>query len=302
MPRSRNFLVRILQGAIVSLVLPMVAAGATEAQPARIYLHKNWQIQSSCEVKATGERISSVGFDAKGWHKADMPATVVGALVTDKTYPDPNYGTNLKSFPGMNYSDKNLFANQDMPEDSPFRCSWWYRTEFALPTGEAKKAEWLNFLGINYRANIWINGHKVADANDVAGTYRSYEFDVSKFLQPGKANAIAVEVFAPGKYDLGITWVDWNPTPPDKDMGIWKEVFLRSSGVVAVRNPFVTSKLDAEYKTAELTISGAGYNVSNEPLKGVLHADLDGIPAQQAGGLSGGETQIVKFAPEQFAK
>jgi len=88
----------------------------------------------------------------------------------------------------------------------------------------------LNFLGINYRANIWINGHKVEDATDVAGTYRSYEFDVSKFLQPGKANVLAVEVFAPGKYDLGITWVDWNPTPPDKDMGIWKEVFLSSSG------------------------------------------------------------------------
>src|SRR5260370_7733951 len=97
----------------------------------------------------------------------------------------------------MNYCDKNLFANQDMAEDSPFRCSWWYRTEFALPTGEAKKAEWLNFLGINYRANIWINGHKVADANDVAGTYRSYEFDVSKLLQPGNANAIAAAPFPP---------------------------------------------------------------------------------------------------------
>ncbi len=268
MPRSRNFLVRILQGAIVSLVLPMVAAGATEAQPARIYLHKNWQIQSSCEVKATGEQVSSVGFDTKGWHKADIPATVVGALVTDKTYPDPNYATNLKSLPGMNYSDKKLFANQDMPEGSPFRCSWWYRTEFTPPAGGVKKTRWLNFLGINYRANIWINGHKVEDANDVAGTYRSFEFNVSKFLEQGKANALAVEVFAPGKDDLGITWVDWNPTPPDKDMGIWKEVFLRSSGDVAVRNPFVASRLDAEYKTAELT----------------------------------NESKLVKFAPEQFAK
>ena len=302
MPHWRKFSAHLLGGAIISLMLPVFVAGATETQPARIYLHKNWQIQSSCEAAATGEQISSVGFDAKGWHKADIPATVVGALVTDKTYPDPNYGTNLKSFPGMNYSDKNLFANQDMPEDSPFRCSWWYRTEFALPTGEAKKAEWLNFLGINYRANIWINGHKVADANDVAGTYRSYEFDVSKFLQQGKANAIAAEVFAPGKYDLGITWVDWNPTPPDKDMGIWKEVFLRSSGNVAVRNPFVASKLDAEYKTAELTISGEVRNVSNEPVKGVLRAEFDGIELQQPVELGGGESRIVKFTPEQFAK
>ncbi len=302
MPRSRKLSVSMLPGLLVSLVIPMMVAGAAEQQPARIYLHKNWQIQSSCDVKAAGEQISSVGFDAKGWPKADIPATVVGALVTVNTYPDPNFGTNLKSFPGMNYSDKGLFANQDMPEGSPFRCSWWYRTEFTPPAGELKKTQWLNFLGINYRANIWVNGRKVADAKDVAGTYRSYEFDVSKFLQAGKANAIAVEVFAPEKYDLGITWVDWNPTPPDKDMGIWKEVFLRSSGEVAVRNPFVTSKLDAEYQTAELTISGELRNVSNGPVKGVLRAEVDGVELQQPVELSGGESKIVKFAPEQFAK
>ena len=301
MPRSRKFSAWMF-GAVVLLVLPGIVAAAAEEVPARSYLHKNWQIQSSCEVKAGGEQISLAGFDAKSWHKSDIPATVVGALVTDKTYPDPNYGTNLKSFPGMNYSDKNLFANQDMPEGSPFRCSWWYRTEFTPPAGELKKTEWLNFLGINYRANIWVNGHKVADANDVAGTYRSYEFDASKFLQAGKINAIAVEVFAPEKYDLGITWVDWNPTPPDKDMGIWKEVFLRSSGDVAVRNPFVTSKLDAKYKTAELTISGEVRNVSNEPVKGVLRAEVDGISLLQPVELGAGESKIVKFAPEQFAK
>jgi exo-1,4-beta-D-glucosaminidase len=302
MPHSRKFSARVLRGALVSLLLPMIVAGATEPQPARIYLHKNWQIQSSCDVDAAGEQISSAGFDAKGWHQADIPATVVGVLVTDKTYLDPNFGTNLKSFPGMNYSDKNLFANQDMPEGSPFRCSWWYRTDFRPPAGELKKTQWLNFLGINYRANIWLNGHKVAEASDVAGTYRSYEFDVSKFLRPGKANAIAVEVFAPGKDDLGITWVDWNPTPPDKDMGIWKEVFLRSSGEVVVRNPFVASKLDAEYKTAELTISGELHNVSSEDVKGVLRAEVEGIELQQAVELGGCESKVVKFGPEQFAK
>ncbi len=265
------------------------AADTPSALPVRVYLRKNWQIQSSCEVKASGEQISLAGFDAKGWHTAGVPATVVGALVADKTYPDVNYGTNLKSLPGMNYSDKQLFANQEMPDGSPFRCSWWYRTEFTLPAGEAKKTEWLNFLGINYRANIWINGHKVEDASDIAGTYRTYEFNVSKFLKPGKANALAVEVFAPGKADLGITWVDWNPTPPDKDMGIWKEVFLTSSGDVTVRNPFVASKLDAEYKNAELTISGEVRNVSNQPVKGLLRAEVEGIELQQAVELSDGE-------------
>ncbi len=302
MPRQRILLALMLVAAFASLELPTLVAGTTEVQPLRTYLHKNWQIQSSCEVQASEERISSVGFDAKGWHKADIPATVVAALVTDKTYPDPNFGTNLKSFPGMNYSDKTIFANQEMPEGSPFRCSWWYRTEFTLPATAGREIHWLNFLGINYRANIWINGQKVADASDVAGTYRSFEFNVSKFLRPGKPNALAVEVFAPKKDDLEITWVDWNPTPPDKNMGIWKEVFLASSGPVTVRNSFVASKLDAQYKTAELTISATVRNVSNDPVKGVLRAELDGMELQQRVDLGGGESKLVKFAPEQFAK
>ncbi|HUC52824.1 MAG TPA: glycoside hydrolase family 2 protein [Candidatus Cybelea sp.] len=301
MPRFRTS--RLFLLALCAIPVGSIdAADRPSELPRRTYLHKNWKIQSSCEAKASGEQISTAGFETAGWHQANIPATVVGALVTDKTYPDPNYATTLKSLPGMNYSGRSLFANQEMPEGSPFRCSWWYRTEFTAPEVEGKKTQWLNFLGINYRANIWINGHKVGDANDVAGTYRAYEFDVTKFLQPGNANTLAVEVFAPGKYDLGITWVDWNPTPPDKDMGIWKEVFLRSSGEVAVRNPFVATKLDAEYKTAELTVSAELRNVSKETVKGLLNAELDGIALQQPVELKGGESKMVSFSPEQFAK
>ncbi len=159
---------------------------APAAESGKIFLHHGWQVQSSCVAKESGEKISLPGFDASSWHKTDIPATVVGVLVTDKTYPDPNYGTNLKSFPGMDYSDKTIFALQDMPKDSPFKCSWWYRTEFSSPTVGQNVKNWLHFLGINYRANIWINGKKLAGEKDVAGTFRTYEFDVTKYLESGK--------------------------------------------------------------------------------------------------------------------
>jgi exo-1,4-beta-D-glucosaminidase len=270
-------------------------------EPSRIYLHKDWQIQSSCEAKASGVEISAAGFDAKGWHHSDIPSTVVGALVTDKTYPDPNYGTNLKSFPGMDYSSKSFFANQDMPKDSPFRCSWWFRTEFSLPAEAEHTTSWLDFLGINYRANVWLNGQKIADANEVAGTFATFEFNVSKALRSGKTNALAVEIFTPGKNDLGITWVDWNPTPPDKDMGIWKEVFLTSSGDVSLRNSFVSSKLDSDYKNAALTISADLRNASNHAVNGVLRAEVEGKQVSQQVSLNASETKTVSFAPEQYA-
>jgi exo-1,4-beta-D-glucosaminidase len=281
-------------------------AGSTGQRPEtsdleRVYLHDEWRIQSSCVAKATGEQISAVGFDASGWHGAKVPTTVVGALVGDKTYPDPFYATNLHSFPGMYPSNKILFANRELPAGSPFLCSWWYRTEFDVPAEFERQTAWLNFLGINYRANIWINGQKVADAKDVAGAYRTFEFNVSKFLHAGKTNAIALEIFSPKKDDLEITWVDWNPTPPDKLMGIWREVFLTRSGYVAVRAPFVASKLDASYENAALTLSASLQNVSEHAVNGVLHANVDGAEElSQSVALAPSETKIVRFTPEQF--
>ena len=114
-----------------------------------------------------------------------------------------------------------------MPADSPFSCAWWYRTEFSVPAKASLPTAWLHFDGINYRANVWLNGEKIGDAEDVAGMMRVFEFEVSKRLVTGKPNALAAEVFAPDRTDLAMTWVDWNPTPPDKDMGYGKTSIWR---------------------------------------------------------------------------
>jgi exo-1,4-beta-D-glucosaminidase len=275
--------------------------GELHEESGKTFLHKDWQVQSSCDAKAGGEKISKAGFDAGRWHRADIPATVVGVLVTDKTYADPNYGTNLKNFPGMYFSERTFFANVDMPVGSPFACSWWFRTEFTVPADGAGKTDWLHFNGINYRANIWVNGQKVANAKDVAGTYRTFEFNVTKFLKRGERNALGVEVFAPGKDDLGITWVDWNPTPPDKDMGIWKEVFLTQSGAVSVRHAFVSSKLSANYKAAALTVTADLQNSGEHAVRGVLRTEIGDTKVSQAVQLAAGETKTVRFAPGKFA-
>jgi exo-1,4-beta-D-glucosaminidase len=277
-------------------------ADVSADSPGKMFLHKDWRLQSSCEVKASGAELSTVGYDASRWHRAEVPGTVVGALVTDKTYPDPDYATNLKSFPGMDYPSKSFFALQDMPKDSPFRCSWWFRTEFTVPSEFARKMLWLHFLGINYRANIWINGQKVASDAGVVGMFVTFEFEVIKLVHSGAPNAIAVEVFAPEKYDLGMTWVDWNPTPPDKDMGIWKEVFLTSSGDVSLRNPFVASKLDSDYKTAELTINADLRNTADRAIQGMLRAEIEGTQVRQEVTLAAGETKAVRFSPEKYSQ
>ena len=267
---------------------------------ARISLAENWVIQSSCVAKGTGAEISTPGFHADGWHKGNVPTTVVAALVADGTYPDPYFGMNLKSLPGMDYPTTSFFSNQAMPADSPFRCSWWFRTEFAAPSDAAKKTAWLHFDGINYRANIWLNGEKIADAKDVAGMMRRFEFEVSNSLSIGKPNALAVEVFVPEKTDLAMTWVDWNPTPPDRDMGLWKDVYLTTAGDVSLQHPFVTSKVDGDYKTAALTITSDVHNSAGHATTGVVRVEIEGIRVSQKVELAAAESKTITFSPEQY--
>src|SRR6266478_2929506 len=271
----RRFLLTALLGCTLFAFSSFADTRESVTRPSRaMELLRGWEIQSSCVAKDVADKISQVGYATAGWHQTTIPSTVVGTLVDDKTYPDPMVGSNLKSFPGMNYSSATFFANQDMPEGSPFKCSWWWRNEFVLPAAFAKNNVSIHFPGINYRANVWFNGQKIADAQDVAGTYRIFEFDLTKYAKPGAKNVIALEITAPAKEDLGITWVDWNPTPADKDLGIWKEVSVTASGPVAIRNPFVKTHLNDDFTAADLTISADLRNDSAAAVKGIFSADI----------------------------
>ena len=293
------FVLLILRGSFSGFTSAETAAPEA-ARPKSLELLDGWAIQSSCEAKMPGGAVSGPGFDTAGWHKTTVPNTVVGTLVDDKTYPDPNYGTNFRSFPGMNYSSASFFALQDMPEGSPFKCSWWWRDEFVVPQSFAKKNITIHFPGINYRANVWFNGQKIADAKDVAGTYRIFEFDLTKLVKIGAKNAIALEIFAPEKTDLGITWVDWNPTPADKDMGIWKEVSLTATGPVGIRNPFVQSALNKDLSAANLAVSADLRNDSDHSVRGILWASIEKKNVKQSVSLKAGETKNVVFSVDQF--
>ena len=125
---------------------------------------------------------------------------------------------------------------QDTPADSPFKPPWWYRTEFDVPEEQVGRSHRLNFDGINYRANVWVNGSRIASSSDVAGAYRQYSFDITPLTVRGR-NAVAVEVFGPEPHDLSIMWVDWNPTPPDKNLGLWGNASVAHTGAVALRGP-----------------------------------------------------------------
>ena len=61
---------------------------------------------------------------------------------------------------------------------------YWYRTTFTLPKQYKNKKIWLNLNGINYRADVWINGHQIGKKEDVVGMFRRFKFDITDYIQP----------------------------------------------------------------------------------------------------------------------
>ncbi|HEY3864228.1 MAG TPA: glycosyl hydrolase family 2 [Verrucomicrobiae bacterium] len=283
------------------VILALAIAGfARQGLASETPLEQGWKIQSSAKVNAGGAAISTPGFATANWYDARVPSTVVGTLVEDKVYSEPLFGMNFRSLPGMSYPIGANFSLRPMPADSPFKVSWWYRTEFDVPASQDGQV-WLGFDGINYRANVWVNGKLVANDHDVAGAYRTYNFNITGAARPGAANALAVEIFAPEPDNLGITWVDWNPAPPDKDMGLWRGVHLSTTGPVALRSPQVVTKLDMPLlDTARLTVWAEVRNASGHPVRAIVRGEIAGARFEQAVELPASGGQEVEFTPEKF--
>ena len=246
------------------------AQTGSAATVAKMLLRQGWSIQSSDDVREAGAALSTPSYQPRGWFTATLPSTVLSALVQARIYPDPYTGMNLRLFPGVFYPIASNFSNALMPPDSPYRHSWWYRTEFTLPAEYKGKTVWLNFDGINFRANVWLNGKQIASSDKMAGAWRLFEYDVTAAAVPGGTNALAVEVFAPLPQDLAITFVDWNPQPPDKNMGLWRDVSISTTGPVALRFPSVASKVSAAGDAAQLTIRAELKNAADRAIEGTL--------------------------------
>src|SRR3984893_4948538 len=284
--------------AVLSLIL--WSAGAASAQE-RQMLRDGWLIQSSAKVGVDGATISSPTYRPTDWYRATVPSTVVGSLVDDSVYRYPSFGMTLRELPGMSIPIGANFTHTVMDPQSPYAVPWWYRTTFRVPALTRGRRVTLHLDGINYRANIWLNGRRLADSSAVVGTYRRHELDVTDALQGNGANALAVEVFAPTPPDLQTTWVDWNPSPPDKNMGLWQPVYLTTSGDVAVRNPEVVSRVDtATRRSADLIVAANLRNLTSRAISGTLRGRIGTVAFSRSVTLAPQDSAFVRFTPDSF--
>lgn len=291
---------------LVTAILALAAGLPAAAEGGPLYLDRDWRVRSAAEVTGSGEALSQPGVDVSAWYGTSVPKTVLAALVDNGVYPDPYYGLNMKSIPG--YQD-GLWLVQK--EDSPFRNPWWYRVEFDVPRDATDPYYTLHFDGINYEANIWLNGKLLAGRDQVIGMFRRFEFPVTELLVQGGKNALAVEIIPPGllqgrvphtkQVEATTGWDDHNPQPPDMNMGIWQPVYLRRQGPVSIRHPYVESDLDLPgLAQARLTVSAWLRNNTAAPLDCVLSGAIEDRAFAQPVSLAPNETREVFFRPEEF--
>lgn len=266
-----------------------------------------WQLASAPELgSAQGSAISSAGYAAGApWMVATVPGTVLTTLIDRGVYPDPAYGLN----------------NMAIPE-SLHEHDWWYRTTFDLPAGLAGRRLLLTFDGINYAAEVWVNGKNVGH---VEGAFIRGQFDVTDLLKPGHDNAIAVRVSPPphpgvpheqsvaagpgpngGMEALdGPTFIanegwDWIPAIRDRDTGLWQKVTLSATGVVRIGDTHVVAKLpDADLHRAQVDVDVPLENTGTTPIQGQLRIAFGDVTVDKAVTVAPGGT-TVHLRPSEF--
>jgi len=270
----------------------------------------NWRLTPAPEVEAagrlaTGEQISGTGFDAKGWMAATVPGTVLTTMIDRGVYPDSDFGLNNLAIP-------ETLNKQD----------YWYRVAFPTPKEAAKRRMGLTFDGINYAADVWLNGKELGR---VKGAFIRGIFDVSGMLRAEGENVLAVRISPPphpgvpheqsikaGAGDNGgvlcldgPTFVategwDWIPGIRDRNSGIWQDVILSATDAVTIGDPQVITKLPLpETSSAEVTIDVPLTNRSDAAAMATLTAAFEGVTVTKQVQLAPGES-VVKLASPEF--
>ncbi len=285
--KRRNYFHKTLRLLLAGMFFITACTPAEKELVSRVEnLSSGWKMQASEKLAGVEESsISENGFSDDAWLQASVPGTVLGSMATYGVIEDPYFGINMQSV-----------------DIEQFKKPWWFRSAFQLSAGDLKKHISLRFNGINYRAELWVNGEKVAGKDEFAGAYRMFTFAIDEYVQEGE-NTLALKLWqhADGEYSIG--FVDWNPLPRDRNMGIFREVFLEVNEGVKIRSPFVSSKVNTEnLKDADLFIQAEIENQSDKPVEGLVRVDFGIGTVEKKVQIAAGDTLSCRFTSEEFAQ
>jgi hypothetical protein len=268
-----------------------------------------WKVQNASFVQASPAAVSQNDFNDRGWLPADVPGTVLGSYLAAGAVPDPWYGD----------------QNSQISEEFFTRNDFWYRTSFALPASFKGRRLWLDFYGINWKADVYLNGSAVGH---IDGAFARSRFDVTSLVRT-EGNRLAVLIHkvahsapsagkvlhktlgAPTKngdllgYDsptfLASAGWNWVPIIRGRNVGIWNDVRLEAAGPVTIFDPWVvTDELSADHTSADLSVRMELRNDSGTPQAGKIVGAIGELSFEQAVDLDPGETRAFSFEKSKF--
>lgn len=280
----------------------------------------SWQMYKAIDLKDPAEKISQPGYQTNEWMPAIVPGTVLNSLVHNEVYPEPYYGMNNKL-------DRNIIP--DLAKVGRDFYTYWFRTEFDVPDSYKDKVVWLQVDGINYRAEIWVNGYLLGN---ISGMFKPDFLNITDFARIGQKNALAIKVYpvdmagtikpkqwgAAGEYHNGgdgniglnttmLMSVGWdftfNDGIRDRNTGIWKNISLYATDKAVLRYPFIRSELSKpNYDLAKETVSVEVINPTQRTVKCTVKGEIVGenITFSKDLSLFRGEMKEIHFTPEEY--
>jgi hypothetical protein len=264
-----------------------------------------WHMSAAPAIDAAPERISRPDFPEDNWYIAVVPGTVLTTLIANGVYPDPDFGLNNLAIP-----------------ESLNRQDYWYRTEFVAPAQLAGRQLTLTFNGINYAAEVWLNGVRLGG---IRGAFIRGTFDVTSNVHSGGRNVLAVRISPPPHPGIpheqsvaagpgenggnlaidGPTFVategwDWIPAIRDRNSGIWQSVELAASGALRLLDPQVITSLPLpRLDSADVFIGIPIENCGATAVHAAIDASFGGVRVHKEAVLEPGVTQ-VRLDPAEF--
>lgn len=246
-----------------------------------IVLDRNWNLQPYGEWKNDSTLVKPGVYSLKNKIVCNVPNTVLAALVESGKYKDIYFSDNLSKVPTQWFEDH-----------------WRYTKTFDVSKDLLKLYGKLCLDGINYYADVYLNGKKIASADTLKGAFRKFEIKVTgKLLE--KNNILDIRVYPPKPGDFTIGFVDWTPNPPDKNMGLFRGVSIKFNGPVSITNPFVKTTINKEnLSQAQLAVQCNVVNHSSQDITAIISAKIENIELTKSVELKPFENKLIEWAPK----
>lgn len=211
---------------------------SNEASPFYFSLNGSWKFHWVPKPELRPTNFFETDFDDSSWTNVVVPSCVEMhgygiPIYVSSGYPFKIDPPRVTSEPPTNYT---AFAQRN-PVSS-------YRRTFELPENWKARRVFIHFDGVESAFYLWVNGARVGYSED---SRTPAEFDLTSFVRSG-VNQIAVEVYR---------WSDGSYLE-DQDMwrmsGIFRGVYLYSTGTARIRDFAVRTDLNADYRDATLRI------------------------------------------------